>query len=200
MVRNYPHNTSEMFSLTNIIFLILGLIIGISFYYLIERLKEGRLRKNIARIFKNEILILDEDVKRDLDSIKKVNSSEQPENIQIERSYLGAFILSQSIYGMSVFHSHVDKLYLFNQRTQKAMLSLYNFIWKIKNDIPSLRPLAEKIDYPGQAVKDIYEIQLKLRETTVEIAEECIQFLEDEKKNRILFVFTKKRLVEARTI
>jgi len=174
-----------MFDLVNIFFLIVGLILGIFIYYLIERIKEGRLRKNIAEILKNEITICGEDAKEDLERVQKIDSSEIPENVQKERIYLGAFVLSQSLYGTNVYESYMNKLYLFKGNTQKVIISFYNLIYKMKISIGSVIPLIEESKYPAQAVIDIYEIQYKIREKAIQTFSNCIKKLEIEKKNRL---------------
>jgi len=180
-----------MFNLVNIFFLILGLVMGIFIYYLIEILKEGRLRKNIAETLKTEITICVEDAKNDLETVKKNKNLDIPENVQNERIYLGMLTLSQSLYGTNIYESYMNKLYLFKGDTQKEIIGFYNRIKKIKMGIGSIRALVEDSKYPAQAVTDIYEIQYKLRESVINISSGCIKELEKEKKNKRLLRDTK---------
>ncbi|MFQ6118451.1 MAG: hypothetical protein ACE5KE_01040 [Methanosarcinales archaeon] len=175
-----------------IIGLILGIVIGYIIGYLLERVKEGRLRKKSAGILKNEIEVICEDIKKDFEYVEKFKSSEKPTNIQEERLYLSAFFFSRSVYGTSYYESYMNKIYLFQNNTQKALISFYNDIFKIKRDIGSIRATVENMNIPNEAIKDYYEIQCKFRENALEKANFCFQELDKEKKNKIIIKFKKR--------
>ncbi|MCP2519398.1 hypothetical protein NLC82_00635 [Candidatus Aminicenantes bacterium AC-335-A11] len=150
------------------------------------------MRKKSAEIFKNEIEVICKDIEKDFEYVGSFKFLKSPINIQKEKLYLGAFLLSPSVYGTSIYESYKNKIYLFKNNTQKALISFYDTIFKIKRDISSIRTIIENVDIPKQAIKDTYEKQYKLRENALKKAIFCFQELEKE-KNKLITLFKKSK-------
>jgi len=168
--------------MVNIIFLIIGLILGFTFGYLLERIREGRVREKSAHVLRNEIEILCEDIETDFKAVESAKKLEKSTGILKEKLYLSAYFLSSSMYGIDAYESYLDKIYLFQSNTQKAIMGFYTVIKKIKRDLGSIQPTLKIKDIPYQLIKDLYKKQHELREQSLEKAKLCIKELGKEKK------------------
>jgi len=146
---------------------------GLTFGYMLERIKEGRLKEKSADVLKNEIEVLCKDIKEDFKLVESAKEGEKPEGILEEKIYLGAYLLSPSMYGIDAYDSYLGKIYLFQSNTQKAIMSFYIIIKKIIRDLGSIQATLENKDVPDQLIKDLYAKQYKLRKKALEKAELC---------------------------
>jgi len=140
---------------------------------MLERIKEGRLKEKSADVLKNEIEVLCKDIKEDFKLVKSAKEGEKPEGILEEKLYLVAYLLSPSMYGIDAYDSYLDKIYLFQSNTQKAIMSFYIIIKKIIRDLGSIQATLENKDVPDQLIKDLYAKQYKFRKKALEKAKLC---------------------------
>ena len=163
---------------SNNFYLILGLLIGFFFGYLIERLKDRRRRNGISSLLKNEITNCGEDAAADLKMISESTDLKAESNVILRQKLsLGGFLISRAMYATTVFESNLSFLWLFKAETQQALINFYNIVFKLKNDFATLRELLKPIEWPPDAIKDTYSRQIKYRDELITKARECIRIL-----------------------
>jgi hypothetical protein len=153
---------------SNNFYLILGLLIGFSFSYIIELLKDCRRRKGIKSLLRNEILNCGADADVDLKTVSdSPDIKAEQEDTKRQILSLAAFLISRAMYGTIAFESNIRFLWLFKDNTQRKILNFYNTIFKLKKDfattIELIKPDGPK-NWPPNAIKSTYERQVQYRE------------------------------------
>lgn len=177
--------------MTNIAFLIVGLILGFLFSFILELVRERRLSEKSAGVIKNEIEVCIKDIKEDFKLVKSAKEGEKPEGWIEEKLFLIAFLLSASMYSTEAYDVYLSKIYLFRSNTQKAIMGFYSIIKKIRGDKGSIETAIRDKDIPGDLIKDLYKKQHKYRKKALEEAKLCSKELEKEKKIRSIYEFIK---------
>jgi hypothetical protein len=170
-------------TVVNILFLALGIILGFVIAYIVERLKEGRTRRRIAIVLKNEISSCSRSARKELDNLNKIPNI--PSDIQQERIFLASFLLSREVFVTIFFDIYKMNIHLFREETQKAVAIFYTLIFVLIEDIQKINPLIDKPTQPSEAIEDFYKIQIKLRTDIIETAKYCEFLLKDETRIRL---------------
>ena len=113
-------------TLQNIFFLFLGVVVALIITYVIDRLKEGRMRRKVAEVIRNEISNCSESANIDLNNLENIINT--PVGVRNDRTTLTQFLLLREVFATTFFDIYKNSIHLFREETQKAISKFYTLM------------------------------------------------------------------------